>query len=87
MSKGKPNTSKQALIASISGTIGAVTGSLTKAPITRVRLLLQNQDASTLITPQNKYKGMTDCFTRVYREQGFLSFYRGNLSAILTKVS
>lgn len=87
MGKANPDTFIQAWIASISGTIGAAVSSVSKAPIRRVQLLLQNQDASTLISPQNKYKGITDCFTRVYHEQGLLSFYRGNLSAILAKVS
>jgi solute carrier family 25 (mitochondrial adenine nucleotide translocator), member 4/5/6/31 len=30
-----------------------------------------------------KYKGIGDCFTRVYNEQGFASFWRGNLANVI----
>merc|ERR1712001_279065 len=31
------------------------------------------------IAAADKYKGVVDCFTRVHNEQGFLSFWRGNV--------
>jgi solute carrier family 25 (adenine nucleotide translocator) protein 4/5/6/31 len=30
-----------------------------------------------------KYKGIGDCFTRVYNEQGFASFWRGNMANVI----
>lgn len=29
-----------------------------------------------------KYKGFLDCLTRVYKEQGLLSFWRGNIANV-----
>jgi solute carrier family 25 (adenine nucleotide translocator) protein 4/5/6/31 len=53
------------------------------APIERVKLLLQLQDASHTITTEKKYKGAIDCFQRIYKEQGFRSYWRGNLSNVI----
>lgn len=54
------------------------------APIERVKLLLQNQDASEQIGKDvKKYNGIGDCFKRVYSEQGLLSFWRGNFTNII----
>jgi len=41
------------------------------------------QDASKHIKVENRYKGIGDCFSRVYREQGFASFWRGNLANVI----
>ncbi len=41
-------------------------------------MLLQTQHTSDQILQKDRYKGLVDCFTRIYREQGFLSFWRGN---------
>lgn len=51
---------------------GGVAGGISKtivAPIERVKLLLQTQDASAQITAETRYKGIVDCFVRVTREQ------------------
>lgn len=40
------------------------------APIERVKLLLQVQDASSTIKVEDRYNGIGDCFTRVVKEQG-----------------
>lgn len=64
-------------------TIGGVSAAISKtfiAPVERVKLILQNQDASLQISEATKYKGMNDCFARVYREQGLASFWRGNVA-------
>merc|ERR1711942_429414 len=45
----------------------------------RVKLLLQIQDAHKGIAQAEKYNGVVDCFRRVHNEQGFLSFWRGNV--------
>lgn len=53
------------------------------APIERVKMLLQVQDAQKTIAVENRYKGIGDCFVRVQREQGFASFWRGNLANVI----
>jgi len=51
------------------------------APIERVKLLLQVQDAQKTIG--KKYTGIIDCFSRVTKEQGFASLWRGNLANVI----
>ncbi len=41
-------------------------------------MLLQTQYTSDQILQKDRYKGIVDCFARIYRDQGFLSFWRGN---------
>jgi solute carrier family 25 (adenine nucleotide translocator) protein 4/5/6/31 len=51
--------------------IGGVSAAVSKtvvAPIERVKLLLQVQDANKNIAAENRYKGIGDCFSRVYKE-------------------
>jgi solute carrier family 25 (adenine nucleotide translocator) protein 4/5/6/31 len=66
--------------------IGGVSAAVSKtavAPIERVKLLLQVQDASKQIAEDQRYKGISDCFKRVNAEQGFASFWRGNLANVI----
>jgi len=66
--------------------IGGVSAAVSKtvvAPIERVKLLLQVQDANKNIAPENRYNGIGDCFKRVVAEQGFGSLYRGNLANVV----
>lgn len=66
--------------------VGGVSAAISKtcvAPIERVKLLLQVQDASEHIKESQKYRGIGDCFKRVHSEQGFLSFWRGNLANVI----
>ncbi|KAI6191312.1 ADP/ATP translocase [Aphelenchoides bicaudatus] len=51
------------------------------APVERIKLILQLQNAQNTI--KNPYNGLIDCLLRVPKEQGFLSFWRGNWSNIL----
>eukprot|EP00922_Rhytidocystis_sp_ex-Travisia-forbesii_P006058 GHVS01008786.1.p1 GENE.GHVS01008786.1~~GHVS01008786.1.p1 ORF type:complete len:351 (+),score=87.31 GHVS01008786.1:292-1344(+) len=73
----------------ISFLLGGIAGGISKtvvAPLERVKLLLQVQDASTQIgvgTGTEKYNGFSDCIKRVYKEQGFLSLWRGNWANVL----
>ncbi|ELK29193.1 PREDICTED: ADP/ATP translocase 2 [Myotis davidii] len=53
------------------------------APIERVKLLLQVQHASKQITADKQYKGIIDCVVRIPKEQGVLSFWRGNLANVI----
>ncbi|CBJ25537.1 mitochondrial ADP/ATP translocator [Ectocarpus siliculosus] len=60
---------------------GGVASGFTKsamAPIERAKLLLQVQWVHTDIPPERRYNGLSDCIRRVYKEQGLLSFWRGN---------
>jgi len=53
------------------------------APIERVKLLLQVQDASATIAVDKRYKGIIDVLVRVPKEQGFLALWRGNLANVI----
>lgn len=66
------------------GVSGAVAKTLT-APIERVKLLIQTQDANPKIMSGEvpRYTGIVNCFTRVTAEQGFWSFWRGNVANIV----
>jgi len=64
------------------GTAGGVAKTIT-APIERVKILLQLQDASTQISQDKRYKGIGDCFRRVTAEQGIATFWRGNMANII----
>jgi len=78
---GKKNTWLQDFVTDL--TVGGVSGTVSKtvvAPIERVKLLLQTQDASTQIAKDKRYKGIIDCFRRVPQEQGMMSFWRGNFA-------
>lgn len=65
--------------------LGGIAGGVSKtvvAPLERVKLLLQCQDASTQIglnSVTQKYTGFSNCFVRVYQEQGFISYWRGTV--------
>ena len=66
--------------------IGGISAAVSKtlvAPIERVKLLLQVQDASASIAKENRYNGIGDCFSRVIKEQGFGSLWRGNLANVV----
>jgi len=71
--------------------IGGVSAAVSKtvvAPIERVKLLLQVQDAMAKktgegATEMKKYDGIMDCARRVSSEQGNLAFWRGNLANVL----
>ena len=46
-------------------------------------LRLQVQHASKQITVDMQYKGIMDCVRRIPKEQGFVSFWRGNLANVI----
>jgi solute carrier family 25 (adenine nucleotide translocator) protein 4/5/6/31 len=63
---------------------GGVAGAISKtvaAPAERVKLLIQTQSANSRITKQ--YKGISDCFLRTVREDGFWSLWRGNWANVV----
>lgn len=67
----------------MAGGISAAVAKTAVAPIERVKLLLQVQHASKQIAKENQYKGMVDCFVRIPKEQGFLSYWRGNMANVI----
>lgn len=66
---------------SLGGTAGAVSKTLT-APIERVKLVIQTQDANPKIISGEvpRYTGIGNCFSRIYSEQGMAAFWRGNFT-------
>lgn len=67
----------------VAGGISAAISKTAVAPIERVKLLLQVQHVSKQIAKDKQYKGMIDCFVRIPKEQGFLSFWRGNMANVI----
>uniref|UniRef100_A0A0M3IEK3 ADP/ATP translocase n=1 Tax=Ascaris lumbricoides TaxID=6252 RepID=A0A0M3IEK3_ASCLU len=53
------------------------------APIERVKILLQVQDAQKTIAAEKRYKGIVDVLVRVPREQGLVALWRGNLANVI----
>ncbi|RYG62500.1 hypothetical protein EON64_17750 [archaeon] len=67
---------------------GGISGAVAKtatAPIERVKLIIQTQDANPLIKSGKvpRYTGIVNCFTRVQAEQGFAAFWRGNFTNVI----
>lgn len=67
---------------------GGISGAVAKtatAPIERVKLIIQTQDANPLIKSGEvkRYNGIMDCFTRVASEQGIGAFWRGNFTNVI----
>jgi len=68
--------------------LGGVSGAIAKtctAPIERVKIIIQTQDANPRIRSGEipRYTGIVNCFVRVNREQGFAAFWRGNMTNII----
>jgi len=72
---------------SLGGVAGGIAKTIT-APIERVKLLIQTQDANPRIRSGEvvRYTGIVNCFTRVAREQGVHAFWRGNLTNVIRYV-
>ena len=66
------------------GGVSAAVSKTAAAPIERVKLLIQNQDemikAGRLSEP---YKGISDCFSRTIKDEGFASLWRGNTANVI----
>jgi len=67
----------------IAGGVSAAVSKTAVAPIERVKLLLQVQHVSKQIAADQRYKGIVDAFVRIPKEQGFMSFWRGNLANVI----
>jgi len=66
------------------GISGAVSKTIT-APIERVKLIIQTQEANPMIISGEvpRYTGIMNCFSRVQSEQGIGAFWRGNFTNCL----
>jgi solute carrier family 25 (adenine nucleotide translocator) protein 4/5/6/31 len=67
---------------------GGISGTVSKtitAPIERVKLIIQTQDANPKIVSGEvpRYTGIVNCFSRVRSEQGIGAFWRGNFTNCL----
>ncbi|KAH0895897.1 hypothetical protein HID58_045465, partial [Brassica napus] len=66
------------------GGAAAIVAKSAAAPIERVKLLLQNQGemikTGHLTTP---YSTLSNCFLRIFKEEGALSFWRGNQANVI----
>lgn len=74
---------KNFLVDFLVGGISAAVSKTVVAPIERVKLLLQVQDANPNMAADQKYNGLGDCFSRVLKEQGLGAFWRGNLANVI----
>ena len=77
VNRREPNKPKNFLMGGVFAGIVYTVG----APIERVKFLLQVQDTSKTI--ETRYKGIGDCFSRIHKEQGFASFWRGNSANVI----
>jgi len=77
----EPSLQAWAMDFMLGGFSGAIAKTMT-APIERVKLLIQTQDANPLIRSGEvqRYTGIADCFKRVHSEQGMAAFWRGNFT-------
>jgi solute carrier family 25 (adenine nucleotide translocator) protein 4/5/6/31 len=83
MGKGKSDANM--LVDFVAGGVsGAVSKTIT-APIERVKLIIQTQDANPKIMSGEvpRYTGIMNCFARVSSEQGIGAFWRGNFTNCL----
>merc|ERR1712093_261493 len=66
------------------GGVSAAVAKTAAAPIEHIKLLVQNQGemlkSGRLATP---YKGIVDCATRTYADEGLVSFWRGNTANVI----
>merc|ERR1711988_806273 len=75
--------SKDFMLDFIAGGISAAVSKTVVAPLERVKIILQIQDAHKHIPKDQRYNGIVDCFKRVYQEQGVVSFWRGNVVNVI----
>ncbi|TKY86324.1 hypothetical protein EX895_005149 [Sporisorium graminicola] len=66
------------------GGVSAAVSKTAAAPIERVKLLLQNQNAMIKSGRLDRpYAGVIDCFRRVNANEGLISFWRGNTANVI----
>jgi solute carrier family 25 (adenine nucleotide translocator) protein 4/5/6/31 len=69
----------------MAGGVSAAIAKTCTAPIERVKILIQTQDANPKIISGEvpRYTGIGNCFARVFADQGMKSFWRGNMTNII----
>ncbi|OQV15321.1 ADP,ATP carrier protein 1 [Hypsibius exemplaris] len=67
----------------MAGGIAAAISKTAVAPLERVKLILQVQKDSKQIAVDQRYKGLIDAFVRIPKEQGYISFWRGNWANVI----
>ncbi|BGP36112.1 ADP/ATP carrier protein [Rhodotorula kratochvilovae] len=82
---GKKSKTPQEFFADfMMGGVSAAVAKTAAAPIERIKLLVQNQGemlkSGRLATP---YKGIADCASRTYADEGLVSFWRGNTANVI----
>lgn len=63
--------------------ITTTTSKTAMAPVEGVKLLLQSQHTSQQIMADKQYKGIMNCIVQIPKEQGMLSFWRGNMANVI----
>lgn len=75
---------KNFLLDFMMGGVSAAVSKTAAAPIERIKLLIQNQDEmikqGRLAEP---YKGISDCFSRTIKDEGFGALWRGNVANVI----
>jgi len=80
----KQNTLSSFAVDFMMGGVSAAVSKTAAAPIERVKLLIQNQDEMLKSGRLDRaYGGIGECFSRVIKEEGFGSLWRGNLANVL----
>ena len=74
------NEAKQLSAELLAGAASAVIARTVSAPIERIKLLLQTQHINKRLS--QPYSGIFDCAVRIYKDEGFGAFWRGNLANI-----
>jgi len=83
MSEGSDAKTGNFMLDFLLGGVSAAISKTAVAPIERVKLLLQTQDANAKLVGEKKYKGIVDCLVRVPKEEGVSAFWRGNLANVI----
>lgn len=83
--KKEENFFRAMLIDWATGGVSAAISKTVVAPIERVKLIIQTQDSNPKIMSGEvpRYTGVVNTLTRVSREQGLYSLWRGNLANII----
>jgi len=67
----------------LAGGVASSVATTAMAPVERIKLILQIQSASKHYRAETHYKGLLDALVRIPREQGIISFWRGNLASVM----
>lgn len=71
----------QFLLDFVSGGVSGIVAKTIVAPVERIKLLLQTQSTNERIV--RPYTGISDCFNRIWKEEGPLAFWRGNAANLI----